>query len=207
MIDIYLLLSYALACFLVIIVPGPSVTVIIANSLRAGSRAGLFNVFGTQVGLLTMILVLALSLDVVITSLGAVFWYLKMIGAAYLIWLGFKLIRSDGALGDVNEAAPNRSLIGYFGQGFLVVWSNPKALFFFGAFIPQFIDPMQNAVFQTIVLGLIFVGIATICDSLYALAAGRARGLLARNKVRILERVSGTLLIGGGLWLALTKRA
>ena len=204
--DLYVLLSYALACFLVIIVPGPSVTVIIANSLRSGSRAGLANVFGTQAGLLSMILVLALSLDFVITSLGAVFWYLKLIGAAYLIWLGIKLIRSDGALGDVEEDGPARSLSGYFWQGFLVVWSNPKALFFFGAFIPQFINPVQNTVFQTIVLGLIFVAIATICDSLYALAASKARGMLARNKIRILERISGTLLIGGGLWLAFTKR-
>ena len=204
--DIYVLLSYALACFLVIIVPGPSVTVIIANSLRSGSRAGLANVFGTQAGLLTMILVLALSLDFVITSLGAVFWYVKLIGAAYLIWLGIKLIRSDGTLGDVEEDAPARSLAGYFWQGFLVVWSNPKALFFFGAFIPQFINPAQNTVFQTIVLGLIFVAIATICDSLYALAAGKARGMLARNKIRVLERISGTLLIGGGLWLAFTRR-
>ena len=204
--DIYVLLSYALACFLVIIVPGPSVTVIIANSLRSGSQAGLANVFGTQAGLLSMILVLALSLDFVITSLGAVFWYLKLIGAAYLIWLGIKLIRSDGTLGDVEEDAPARSLAGYFWQGFLVVWSNPKALFFFGAFIPQFVNPEHNAVFQTIVLGLIFVGIATICDSLYALAAGKARGMLARNKIRVLERISGTLLIGGGLWLAFTRR-
>lgn len=205
--DFYVLISYALACFLVIIVPGPSVTVIIANSLRSGSRAGLANVFGTQAGLLAMIVVLALSLDVVLSSLGDVFWYLKIIGAAYLVWLGIKLIRSDGALGDVEEDRPARSLAGYFWQGFLVVWSNPKALFFFGAFIPQFVNPAHNPVFQTIVLGLIFVGIATICDSLYALAAGKARGLLARNKIRILERISGTLLIGGGLWLAFTKRA
>lgn len=205
--DFYVLISYALACFLVIIVPGPSVTVIIANSLRSGSRAGLANVFGTQAGLLAMIVVLALSLDVVLSSLGDVFWYLKIIGAAYLVWLGIKLICSDGALGDVEEDRPARSLAGYFWQGFLVVWSNPKALFFFGAFIPQFVNPAHNPVFQTIVLGLIFVGIATICDSLYALAAGKARGLLARNKIRILERISGTLLIGGGLWLAFTKRA
>lgn len=205
--EIYILFSYALACLLVIIVPGPSVTVIIANSLRSGSRAGLANVFGTQVGLLSMIFVLALSLEVVISSLGFVFWYLKIIGAAYLIWLGIKLIRSDGTLGDVDPNQAKRSLTGYFWQGFLVVWSNPKALFFFGAFIPQFIDPSQNTVFQTLVLGLIFVAIATLCDSLYAVAAGKAGGLLARNKVRILERVSGSLLIGGGLWLAFSKRS
>lgn len=201
------LVAYMLACVFIVIVPGPSVTVIIANSLRTGTRAGMANVAGTQAGLLIMIGVLALGLETVVALMGEMFVWIKLAGAAYLIWLGIKLWRSDGSLGDPDAAdGPARSLSGYFWQGFFVIWSNPKALFFFGAFIPQFIVPGSNAALQTVVLGLIFMVIATVLDSGYALAAGKTGRLLSRSNVRILERVSGTFLIGGGVWLALSKR-
>jgi len=88
-----------------------------------------------------------------------------------------------------------------------VLLSNPKVFLFFGAFIPQFIDPAGDPLAQTLVLGATFMVVATVLDSGYALAAGRAGGLLSRGNVRLLERVSGSCLIGGGIWLALTKRA
>jgi len=208
MVDPATLLAYLIACILIVIVPGPSVTVIIANSLRTGTSAGLANVAGTQAGLLIMIGVLALGLETVVTVMGEMFVWLKLAGAAYLIWLGVKMWRSDGRLGEPDEGQVRaRSLRGYFWQGFIVIWSNPKALFFFGAFIPQFIVPEGNAALQTVFLGLIFMITATVLDSAYALAAGKTGGLLSRRNVRILERVSGTFLIGGGVWLALSKRA
>jgi len=208
MVDPATLLAYLIACIVIVIVPGPSVTVIIANSLRTGTSAGLANVAGTQAGLLIMIGVLALGLETVVTVMGEMFVWLKLAGAAYLIWLGVKMWRSDGKLGAPDaEQVRARSLRGYFWQGFIVIWSNPKALFFFGAFIPQFIVPEGNAALQTAFLGLIFMITATVLDSGYALAAGKTGGLLSRHNVRILERVSGTFLIGGGVWLALSKRA
>ncbi|QBK30830.1 LysE family translocator [Roseitalea porphyridii] len=208
MVDPATLLAYLIACIVIVIVPGPSVTVIIANSLRTGTSAGLANVAGTQAGLLIMIGVLALGLETVVTVMGEMFVWLKLAGAAYLIWLGVKMWRSDGRLGEPDAGQVRaRSLRGYFWQGFIVIWSNPKALFFFGAFIPQFIVPEGNAALQTVFLGLIFMITATVLDSGYALAAGKTGGLLSRHNVRILERVSGTFLIGGGVWLALSKRA
>lgn len=202
------LVAYTLACALIVIVPGPSVTVIIANSLRTGTHAGMANVAGTQAGLLVMIGVLALGLETVVTVMGEMFVWLKLAGAAYLIWLGIKLWRADGSLADPEAGDVRaRSVRGYFWQGFFVIWSNPKALFFFGAFIPQFIVPGGNAALQTVALGLIFMAVATVLDSGYALAAGKTGSLLSRNNVRILEKVSGTFLIGGGVWLALSKRA
>lgn len=203
--DLNAYLLFALACFVIIIVPGPTVTVIIANSLRGGARAGLLNVAGTQLGLVPMILVVAFGLEAVVSFMADWFFWVKLAGAAYLIWIGFNLLRSDGKLTDVDKVKPPR--IGYFWQGFLVILSNPKALLFFGAFIPQFIDPAGDAFTQTILCGLIFMGVATVFDGLYALLAGKAGSLLTKNRVRLVERVSGSLLIGGGLWMAMLRKA
>ncbi|MEM7290345.1 MAG: LysE family translocator [Pseudomonadota bacterium] len=200
------LLPFILACVAIIIVPGPTVTVIIANSLKSGSSAGLMNVLGTQVGLVPMLLIVAFGLDSILAAMGQAFFWIKLFGAAYLIWLGIKLLRSDGDLGQSKAEA--KPLSGYFWQGILVIWSNPKALFFFGAFIPQFIDPgVGDPFWQTLVLGGIFILIATPCDAAYALAAGKAGTMLTRGRVRMVEIGSGLCLIGGGLWLALTKRS
>ncbi len=204
MIGIELYLAYVAACIAIVIVPGPTVTVIIANSLRQGSRAGLMNVAGTQAGLAVMLLILAAGLQVIVANLAEVFDWLRIFGAAYLIWLGVKLLRSDGRLGAPEPEKPGTR--SFFWQGVLVILSNPKALLFFGAFIPQFIDPAGNAVYQTIMLGLTFMVVATVLDCAYALAAGRAGHWLSRTRVRLLERISGICLIGGGLWLALARR-
>ena len=200
------LLTFVFAVFAIVIVPGPTVTVIIANSLRKGSAAGLMNVAGTQVGLIPMILIVALGLETVVAVMGQAFFWIKLAGAAYLVWLGYKLLRSDGTLGSAK--AKEMSLWGYFVQGVLVIWSNPKALFFFGAFIPQFVDPASgDAFWQTMMLGGVFIAIATICDGAYAILAGKAGSMLTRARVRIVEIGSGLCLIGGGIWLAFAKRA
>jgi threonine/homoserine/homoserine lactone efflux protein len=196
-------IAFIAACAAIVIVPGPTVTVIIANSLRHGARAGLLNVAGTQAGLAIMLIVLAAGLDTVVQHLGTAFDWIRLFGAAYLIWLGIKLWRSDGKIGSAQSGpAPRR---GYFWQGFVVVLSNPKALLFFGAFIPQFLDPAGSALVQTLVLGATFMVVATLLDGAYALASGHAGAWLSRSNLRLVERISGTCLIGGGAWLALTR--
>jgi threonine/homoserine/homoserine lactone efflux protein len=196
-------LTYVLACFVVIIVPGPTVTVIVANSVRYGPRAGLANVAGTQAGMGVALLVLIAGLASVMEFISEWFYVLKLGGACYLIWLGAKLWLSDGKL----VTADVRSVKGgFFLQGFVVAVTNPKVLLFFGAFIPQFVDPRSEAVYQLAVLGLTFMLVATIFDAVYAILAGRAGIWLSTTRVRLIERFSGTLLIGGGLWLALTRR-
>ncbi|MBZ0218476.1 MAG: LysE family translocator [Fimbriimonadaceae bacterium] len=201
--EIYL--AFVLASFLVAIVPGPSVTVIIANSLAHGTRAGLLNVAGTQLGVALVLLVLLAGLTTIVETMAVWFEWVKLAGAAYLVWLGIKLWRSDGSLGDVTAAKTPRK--GFFWQGFIVVLGNPKLLFFFGAFIPQFIDPKGEFLIQVAILGVTFMVVAGIFDSVYAILAGRAGSMLARSRVRLLERISGSFLIGGGIWLALARRA
>ncbi|MCG6859282.1 MAG: LysE family translocator [Salaquimonas sp.] len=198
--------TVALASFVIIIVPGPTVTVIIANSLRDGARAGLLNVAGTQAGLVPMLFIVALGLETVVSFMAHAFVWVKLAGAAYLIYLGYRLLRGTGDIGDVSKV--RKPKIGYFWQGFIVIWSNPKALLFFGAFIPQFVDPAAGNTFeQTLILGLVFMAVGAIFDSMYALIAGKAGSMLTRTRVKLVERISGTILIGGGLWLATLKRA
>ncbi|VAV89340.1 FIG00794859: hypothetical protein [hydrothermal vent metagenome] len=197
-------ISYVIACIVMVMVPGPTVTLIIANSVRHGTRAGLANVAGTQIGIALSLAVLIAGLASVMAFISQWFDILRIIGAAYLVWLGVKLWRSDGKLAD-GQIQPVKG--GFFLQGFLVAVSNPKILLFFGAFIPQFINPSAGAVvYQLVVLGLTFMAIATIIDSCYAFLAGRAGSWLSQKRVKLVERVSGFALISGGLYLALARR-
>ena len=205
MIEFSTILTVAIASFFLTIVPGPSVTLIVANSIRTGVRAGLMTVAGTQLGVFTMVLIVAAGLETIVSIMGEAFFWIKIIGAAYLIWLGYKLLRSDGSLGEVEGVTKSHS--GYFWQGFLVLWANPKALLFIGAFIPQFVDPTQNAFIQTLLCGMIFMTTTTIFDSLYAILSGKAGEMLTKSRVRLVERISGSMLIGGGIWIALMRKA
>jgi threonine/homoserine/homoserine lactone efflux protein len=199
--DVYL--AYVLACFLIAVVPGPTVTVIVANSLARGTRAGMLNVAGTQAGLALMMLVLIVGLSSVIAAMGWLFDWLRIAGALYLAWLGWKLIRSpDLSMQGESVSVPRG---GYFLQGFLVLMANPKALLWFGAFIPQFVDPNGNYVGQIALLGLTAMAVALVSDGAYAVLTGGAGKLLSRTRVRLVSRVSGAFLIGGGIWLALTR--
>ena len=198
-----LYLAYVLACFVVVIVPGPTVSLIVANSITHGTRAGLLNVAGTQAGLGTMMLIVLVGLASIIETMGYWFDFVRLAGAAYLVWLGWKLIRSPGALGDPKKTPAPRG--GFFLQGFLVLMSNPKALLMFGAFIPQFIDPKGDYGWQVVLLGLTAMVVATTFDSLYAVLTGRARSLLTPDRVKLVSRISGGFLIGGGIWLALSR--
>ncbi len=196
--------TYIIACIIIVIVPGPTVTLIMANSLRFGARAGLLNIAGTQAGLGVLLLVLAIGISAVITQIGAVFEWLRLFGAAYLIWLGIRLWRAGGIAASAQTAAPDQSRGRFFWQGPIVALSNPKLLLFFSAFIPQFIDPHGSAFWQVLWLGFSFIVVAVIFDSLYALACDKAGRWVTQRNVRLVERLSGSFLIGGGLWLAVS---
>ena len=196
--------AYLAACIVIIMVPGPTVTLIIASSMRHGVRAGLANVAGTQAGIAIMIAVAGIGLTTVIEAMGHWFELLRLLGAAYLIWMGWQMIRSSGRH-RARRGARARPRGGFFLQGFLVAVSNPKTLIFFGAFFPQFIDPAGNYALQISVMGVTALIFAAISDSAYALVAGRAGSMLSARRVRLLSRISGGFLIGGGVWLAFSR--
>ena len=196
--------AYFVACLVIVIVPGPTVTLIVANSLRHGTRAGILNMLGTQVGEAVIIAVVGIGLNSLIEIMGHWFDWLRLAGAAYLIWLGWRMIRSSGETDD--GATPKAPRGGFVAQGCIVALSNPKTLLFFGAFFPQFIDPSRDYAVQIVMMGLTAMAVSAISDSAYALASGRAGRALSAQRVRLLSRVSGGFLIGGGAWLALSRR-
>ncbi len=195
--------AYVLACIVITLVPGPTVTLIVANSLTHGTRAGLLNVAGTQLGLALMLAVVAVGLASIIETMGWWFDWLRLAGAAYLVWLGWKLFRSSGKLDELGRTQKPRG--GFFLQGLLVLMGNPKALLWFGAFIPQFVDPQRDTLGQVVILGLTAMAVAMISDGAYAIVSGRARALLSQRRVRLASQLGGACLIGGGVWLALAR--
>jgi homoserine/homoserine lactone efflux protein len=197
-------LAFCAAATALAIVPGPTVTVIIANSLRYGPRAGLLNVAGTQAGVAIWLAIAVMGLGAAIEIMGVWFDLLRYGGAAYLVWLGIKLLRANGDLAmATSRARPGGS---FFLQGFIVIMSNPKMLVLFGALIPPFISPGGDYARQLLFLGLTFAAIALVGDTIYALAAGKAGRWLSRSRIRVIEAASGICLTAGGIWLALKNR-
>jgi threonine/homoserine/homoserine lactone efflux protein len=200
-VSLNLYLAFVAACIALALLPGPVVTLLIANGLRHGTRAALINIAGVQVGLAIMISIVAVGLTSLMATMGYWFDWVRFAGAAYLVWLGIKLIRSPGE--GVDAGVPPRG--GFFLQGFVVLLSNPKVLVFFGAFIPQFMEMDKDHFSQVALLGITFMVIAGVTDAIYALLAGRARVFFSARRTRLLSRVSGGFMIGGGIWLALTR--
>jgi homoserine/homoserine lactone efflux protein len=196
--------TFMIAAFALAIVPGPTVTVIVGNSLRYGSKAGLMNVLGTQVGVVVWLTLAAFGLSAAIAVMGVWFDLLRYAGAAYFIWLGYKLLTSKGDMGAAK--AVERDARGFFLQGFVVIMSNPKILVLFGAMIPPFLTPGGDAVRETLVLGATFMAIAAAGDTAYALLAGKAGSFLSRSRIRAIEVSSGLCLLVGGVWLAMRGR-
>src|SRR5713226_295829 len=155
--------AYLVACLIIVIVPGPTVTLIVANSLRHGTRAGILNMLGTQVGEAIIIAAAGIGLASLIEAMGHWFDWLRLAGAAYLIWLGWKMIRSTGSASTAAQARAPRG--GFLLQGVLVALSNPKTLLFFGAFFPQFIDPARDQGLQIWIMGLTAMLFAAVSDS------------------------------------------
>jgi homoserine/homoserine lactone efflux protein len=201
--SIELYAAYLVACLVIVLVPGPTITLIIATGIRHGARAALANVAGTQLGLAVMIAVVGIGLTSLIEGMGHWFEWVRLVGAAYLIWMGIQMFRSSGKVD--ASGAPLMPRGGFFLQGFLVAVSNPKTLIFFGAFFPQFIDPAGNYPLQIAVMGVTAMVFAAAMDGTYALLAGRAGRLLSARRVQLMSRISGSFLIGGGLWLAFSR--
>src|SRR6201747_3053583 len=172
--SLQLYLAFVAACIALALLPGPVVTLLIANGLRHGTRAALVNIAGVQTGLAIVIGIVAVGLTSLMATMGYWFDWVRFAGAAYLVWLWIKLIRSpvEGVDADAPPPPPRG---GFFLQGFLILLSNPKVLVFFGAFIPQFMDMSKDHVSQVLLLGFTFMVTGAITDSMFALLEGRAR--------------------------------
>jgi homoserine/homoserine lactone efflux protein len=195
------------AAFLVItavliVVPGPIVTLIIATGARQGLRAALVTVAGTSIGNAVLLAMIALGLGWVLQHAEQLFIVLRWVGAAYLIWLGLQAWRHAGAAESVETSGRVN-----FTRGFLVALSNPKTIAFFTAFLPQFVDPTLPAAPQLLVMCMVTALLAPLSDCVWAVASAAGRAWLMRPaQAKLLARVSGAVLIGGGVWLSLARR-
>ena len=198
---------FCLAASVLIVIPGPAVLYIVAQSVGQGPKAGLVSASGVASGGLVHVVAAAIGLSGLLLSSASLFSVVKFAGAAYLIYLGARRLlgREASALVAPTRGRSRRQL---YRDGAVVNILNPKTALFFYAFLPQFLDPDKGAVtLQALVLGTIFVAIALMSDSVWALASGSAADWLkARPLAATAERwVSGTVLIGLGATAALTS--
>lgn len=194
--------EFVAATGLLILIPGPNVALIVANSIAHGRRYGLLTVGGTLTAMAIQLLLNGIGMTALLAAAGSWFEWIRWIGAAYLVFLGIRQWRAP----TTNIKAPSmpKSPRALYGRAVLVGLTNPKTLFFYGAFFPQFVVAGRNPTGQIAVLSLVFLLVALILDGGWALAASRARKLLTGTG-RLRHRLSGGILIGAGATLALAR--
>lgn len=200
------LVAFVIASVVIIVIPGPSVLFVIGRSLALGRRAGVLSVVGNALGTVPAVLAVAFGVGAIVASSVAAFTVIKILGAAYLVWLGIQAIRHrhDHQTAEARMPASAGKLLR---QGFIVGVTNPKTIAFFVAVLPQFVTPSAGPVWaQLLLLGLIFPTLALVCDTGWALAAGTARTWFARSPRRMstLSGTGGVMMIGLGGTLAFT---
>lgn len=204
MIDPGLYLAFVAATTVLMLIPGPNVALIVANSVAYGTRFGLVTLAGTLTAMVVQLTLVTLGLSAALGVVGAWLEWLRWLGVAYLVVIGVRQWRAAPV--DLTRTRPEpRSARSIYLRGLLVSLTNPKTLLFFGAFFPQFLSPDHALRAQLLLLSVSFIALALVLDSCWAVLAGRVRGFLAvRGRLR--NRVSGGLLIGCGIGLALARR-
>jgi threonine/homoserine/homoserine lactone efflux protein len=203
--DLYV--AFVLATTALILIPGPNVTLLVATSLAHGPRRALITLAGTSSAIALQLMIVALGMTSLILVLARWFEWLRWAGVAYLIWLGIQQWRAAPlALEDLEGRTARPGTL--FWQGVLVSATNPKTLLFYGAFLPQFVDPASPPGAQLALLCGTFLVVAILLDGTYAILAGRLRPWLrTRRRARLRNRLTGSLLIAAALGLALARRS
>jgi threonine/homoserine/homoserine lactone efflux protein len=200
------LAAFTAAALLLVVLPGPSVLFVIGRALAIGRVGALLSVAGNAVGMLAQVVAIALGLGVVLEGSIVAFTVVKLAGAAFLVCLGIQAIRHRNRATDVSVARL-RGTLRSLAEGAVVGVTNPKSVIFFIAVLPQFVDRQVGGVaLQMIELGAVFALLALLCDSVWALGAGAARGWFGRSPKRLsrLGAAGGVAMIGLGAGLAVT---
>lgn len=218
MADTGAVLTFAALSFAIIVVPGPSVMFVVGRAVALGRRAALLTVAGNAAGVYALALLVAAGLGAVVERSAFAYEVVKYLGAAYLVLLGLRALRSPAGTDPVAGAPPGDAAAGgapalrpatVLREGFVVGVTNPKVIVFLAAFLPPFTVADGWAVpVQMAVLGLVFVLVALVSDSAWALAAGTARQWFATSPGRLsgLRRIGGLLMVAIGVQVALTGR-
>ena len=200
---------FVVAALALLLVPGPAVLYVVARSIHQGRRAGLASVLGIHVGTLVHIAAATAGLSALLVSSSVAFTVVKITGAVYLVGLGLWTLFSRRPEPEVALGG-ERNLRRAFAQGIVVNVLNPKTALFFLAFLPQFVDPnASHPAVQIAVLGLLFALLGLVTDSLWAIAAGTAGGVLRRSRrfLRAQRHVAGTVYVGLGVVTAFAGSA
>ena len=194
--------AFLVASLVLAITPGPGVLYIVTRSLVQGHRYGLVSVAGVALGNLGNALAASVGLAAVFAVSSLAFSVVKYAGALYLIYLGVQMLRSSTAERPVSVSS-HAPMERVFRDGFIIAFLNPKTTVFFAAFLPQFLSADVPPIFQSMALGSLFVAIAAVTDSAYALAAGTVAPVLRGTGVRrIGRRLGGGVFIGLGVFTA-----
>jgi len=197
-------LGFAAASAVLLVIPGPTVLLVVSYALGQGRRSGLATVAGVALGDLTAMTASMLGLGAVLAASAAAFGVLRWVGAAYLVYLGIKLWRAPVAALEAGEASHRRMLL----HAYAVTALNPKSIVFFIAFVPQFLDAARPFAPQMAVMVATFVGLAAVNAAAYALLAAGARRFFRRPSARrAINRLGGGALVGAGLLAAAWRRA
>lgn len=198
-------LAFVAACIVVLMLPGPTILMVVGTALGRGRLAGLATVPGVMLGDFVAMTASLAGLGALMAASAVAFTVMKWIGAAYLVYLGIRMWRQPAVSLDASITATSHRRLGF--QAFAVTALNPKSIAFFVAFVPQFIDPAHPLLLQLVVLEATFLVLAGANAALYALLAALARRTITRPRtLRALNRVGGGALIGAGAMTAMVQR-
>ena len=201
-------IPFVLATALILIIPGPTIILVVSQAVTHGRRSVVPLVAGVLMGDLTAMTLSLLGLGALLSTSATLFSVFKWIGALYLLYLGIKLWRLNPQDSQEKQKAAPTSSGSLFKSSFIVTALNPKSIAFFVAFLPQFIDPVKPALAQFPLLGGTFLLLATLNAALYAVFAGQLREHMRKGKIRKwFNRCGGTALIGAGIFTAGMQRS
>jgi len=195
------LFALAAATTVLVMIPGPNVALIVANSLRYGARMGVATVLGTTLGVALQLLFVVTSLAVIVELVADALSWIRWAGVAYLVWLGLRTWSEPAGDLRYTTAAPK-----LFWRGCAIAAANPKTLLFNAAFLPQFVNSGEGATVELAVAALVFLTVLLLGDMLWAVFAGSARRLLDKYSAAR-NRMTGGFLVAAGIGLALSRRA
>ncbi len=201
--------AFALTALVIIVIPGPSVTFIVARALAYGRKAAVLTVVGNTFGEYIQVVAVAFGIGAVAERSVAVLTALKLFGAAYLVYLGVRTIRDRRSLLTMLHPAETPSRRRFLLQGFVVGVTNPKTVVFLVAILPLFVSRADGSLSgQILVLGAVFSAIALVCDNAWGLFAGTVRLWFAKSprRVELIGGIGGLAIIAVGVRLALTGR-
>jgi threonine/homoserine/homoserine lactone efflux protein len=192
-------LAFVAASTILLVIPGPTILLVISYALGQGWRAALPMAIGVALGDFTAMTLSMLGVGALLATSATLFTVLKWIGAGYLVWLGIKLWRAGGAL-HARPAASAATAVRMVGHAWIVTALNPTGITFFIAFLPQFLDPHGDVAHQMVVFGATFLALAFVNALGYGLVASRARAAISHPRaIGAVNKIGGTLLIGAGL--------